>query len=191
MRVIDNFVQDDHILEAVMHEGVWQTLPQQTRWYSGWWKQRATNIWHDLIYKIWKDVPRITEAKGFEYWGNTLGEGFERGLGVHKDKDEILRDRTGEIVTPTLGAVYYPYPSMFEGGYLEIFNDDDFDKKERLAPVFNRLVVFNPSHYHRVTPVYHGYRRAFVVNVWMDHLPEVAKIHEEITPDTTGHSGRV
>ena len=191
MKVIDNFIQDTDVLEAVLKDGAWETLPTGTRWYSGWWQQQDKNVWETVVHKIWCAFPNITKARGFEYWGNKLGDGVSSDLGVHKDKDEEVFEATGEIISPTVGAVYYPYPSVFDGGYLEIYNDDDIDQMERIAPVFNRLVVFNPSNYHRVSRVYNGYRKAFVVNVWMDHTPTVGRIHEEKKSLSKGNSSRV
>lgn len=179
MKVIDGFIRDAETLEAILTDGVWETLPQDTNWYSGWWNKEATNVWEVLVKKIWYAFPEIEDAKGFEYWGNKIGDGDTRDLGVHKDKDEPLFEATGEVISPSIGAVYYPYPSSFEGGYLEIYNNDDIDQMERIAPVFNRLVVFNPSNYHRVSTVYNGYRKAFVVNVWQDHIPTVGRMYEE------------
>lgn len=191
MKVIDGFIQDSQTIEAILKDGVWETLPQDTRWYSGWWKQEAVNVWEVLIKKIWYAFPAIEDVKGFEYWGNKIGDGEARDLGVHKDKDEPVYELTGEIISPNIGAVYYPYPSSFEGGYLEIYNDDDIDQMERIAPVFNRLVIFDPSNYHRVSKVYNGYRKAFVVNVWTDHTPTVGMMYEEEKSLPKGNSSGV
>lgn len=176
MRVIDNFLGRTGVVDTVANS--FHTLPENTSWWSGWWGELGTvgidDFWKHIIYEIWKEYPNVEQAQGFEYWGNTLDGSTNKELGIHKDKDEAIFERTGAIVTPDFGAVYYPSPQSYDGGYLEIYNDDDFEKTERLAPCQDRLIMFNPSHYHRVTPVYGGVRKTFVVNLWMHDLPEVA-----------------
>ena len=173
MKVVDGFIRDPELLDAMLTDGVWETLPPDTGWYAGWWKQKPTNLWHLLIHKIWATLPNVHSSKGFEYWGNNIQAENGGILQWHQDKDERLFEDTGKTVSPKIGAVYYPYPSQFTGGYLEIANGNDFDRLERIEPVFNRLVIFDPSQYHRVSKVYSGYRKAFVVNVWQDHTPVV------------------
>jgi hypothetical protein len=191
MKVIDNFVTENWLLDAI-HSAMNSTdFSKGTMWYSGWWRAGAHSAWHELIREIWKEHPFITDSRGFEYWGNTLGDGFQRGLDLHKDKDEALRDRTGEIISPRLGAVYYPYQPVFDGGYLEVFDDDKLDRMERFAPKFNRLIVFDPSNYHRVTPVFGGYRFCFVVNVWRDHIPEALSTNDATKKAPESDSGGV
>jgi hypothetical protein len=57
-----------------------------------------------------------------------------------------------------------------EGGYLEICTNgkiDDPDNFERIKPIENRLIIFNPSLPHRVTKILNGNRRAFLTNAWV------------------------
>lgn len=173
MKVIDGFIRDHALLEAVLQDNVWTTLPDDTGWYLGWWKQKPSSVWHLIIQQIWMSLPDVFNVRGFEYWGNNIRSEDEGILQWHQDKDEHLFEQTGQTICPNIGAVYYCYPSKFKGGFLEIANGNDFDRLERIEPVFNRLVIFDPSNFHRVSRVYDGYRKAFVVNVWRDHTPKV------------------
>ena len=76
-----------------------------------------------------------------------------------------------EVVTPNMGLVYYAISENLDGGYLEIANSSNRDniepnKIERLKPIENRLIMFNPSFPHRVSPINGGRRRAIIVNAW-------------------------
>ena len=67
--------------------------------------------------------------------------------------------------------VYYAISHNLEGGYLEIANSPDRNnvdpsKIERLRPIENRLIMFNPSFPHRVSGITSGKRRAIIVNAW-------------------------
>ena len=61
--------------------------------------------------------------------------------------------------------------TLFGQKYLEIANNPDREKVEpskieRLKPIQNRLIIFNPSYPHRVSPIHKGKRRAIIVNAW-------------------------
>ena len=76
-----------------------------------------------------------------------------------------------EVVMPSMGLVYYAISDELDGGYLEIANSPDRNnvessKIERLKPIENRLIMFNPSYPHRVSPINSGRRRAIIVNAW-------------------------
>ena len=72
---------------------------------------------------------------------------------------------------PNIGLVYYAISEGLDGGYLEIANSPDREnvephKIERLKPIENRLIMFNPSYPHRVSSIRRGRRRAIIVNAW-------------------------
>ena len=72
---------------------------------------------------------------------------------------------------PSMGLVFYAISEELDGGYLEIANSPDRNnvessKIERLKPIENRLIMFNPSYPHRVSPINSGRRRAIIVNAW-------------------------
>ena len=102
---------------------------------------------------------------GFEYWSNVHQTGG--GLNWHVDKDEKLMKEKKEVVMPSAGLVFYAISEELEGGYLEIANSPDRanvnpSKIERLKPIENRLIMFNPSYPHRVSPINGGKRRAII-----------------------------
>ena len=155
-----------------------------------------SNIWEELAYSIWKDQPELTSkiikgsapvpASGLEYWCNILTP--ETPLQWHVDKDEELyMESNNEVLrTPTMGAVYYGYPHIVQGGYLELLsfgaveNDDhsmhsvpeDAGREiERIRPEYNRLVFLNVSMWHAVSPLWSGSRFTLAVNLWHGPAP--------------------
>lgn len=166
MIIIDNFLPQGEILESITSEDRWENSLK----YS--WKDNNTtkhnkNIWEDLASIVWKDIAKINiKYSGFEYWTNALVAGGRDDLPWHYDKDEELYSTTGELVTPYRGMVYYAHKELPSGGYLEIERPNG--EIERIEPQPNRLIVFDPSIIHRVTPITSGVRRTFACNVWID-----------------------
>jgi hypothetical protein len=164
MILYDNFVSENWFLIDLMNS----KYKKKIGWYDGWWNKPPENIWEKLIHKIWKDWPQVESSKGFEWWIN-ISE--KNSLGWHQDKDEKIGQENGAIICPNFGSIYYPFPHVVEGGFLEIKLNDDDDMIEKLAPIYNRLIMFDPSQQHRVSKVYEGKRISFVVNLWKEHKP--------------------
>ena len=166
MILLDDFVKDKAILQELEKESMWVS---SRGWYDGWWDTPPSNLWEHLIKAIWSHYPDVEQSHGFEWWTN-IQEG--EGLSWHQDKDEVLAEAdNSNIVCPEFGAIFYPYPHKIEGGMLEIMFGIDQDIVERISPVYNRLVMFDPGQFHRVRKVYSGKRRAFIVNLWKNHTP--------------------
>jgi hypothetical protein len=177
MLVTDDFIcEGSYLLSKLNSPDAWDNLPIDTAWLSidDYNNSRGWNVWNDIIHKMYCQLPLEARdnIKGFEYWGNQIA-GYD-SLPWHQDKDEHVFANSGETVSPSVGFVYYPYQDIFTGGYLEIAVKDDFDELERIQSKFNRLIMFDPSQYHRVSRVHTGNRRAFIVNVWTDHTPQVS-----------------
>lgn len=172
MMIIDNFIKDTRLLQTLNNPTLWTNEPF-SGWYEGWWERKPETFWERIIYNIWKHYPDVAAAKGFEWWTNTHVGGT---LDWHQDKDEELCTQMNRVICPEQGIVFYPYQHDVEGGFLEIARKDDLDAIERIAPIYNRLVMFDPSNYHRVSKVYSGQRRAFVVNLWMNHKPSLTSV---------------
>ena len=170
MMIIDNYIKDQRLLNTLNNFTFWKNAPF-SGWYEGWWNRVPETLWERMIYNIWNHYPNVTAAEGFEWWTNTHDGGT---LDWHKDKDEELCEKTGKVICPEQGAIFYPFNHDIEGGMLEIALDNDADCVERIAPIHNRLIMFDPSNAHRVSKVYHGKRIAFVVNLWMNHRPGLA-----------------
>jgi len=115
-------------------------------------------IWK-LKNKFWSD----RHWDHFEYWVNITDP--RGGLDWHQDKDEDLAEQ-GRLVCPKAGAVWYGFPHVVSGGYLEIINEEPESDVERIQPVYNRVVVFDVSKTHRVAPILFGTRYGFQVNLW-------------------------
>ena len=86
--------------------------------------------------------------------------------------------KTGKIVNPILGTIFYPDPcnDEIEGGYLKVWktHDTDFNAPyELIEPKYNRLVIFDASQLHAVTPVTKGTRKAIAINLWDSPLSDV------------------
>ena len=162
LMIVDNFVKLESFLAKLKEH---EEFAGADGWWEGWWKVKPRNVWEELIQGIWSNYPDIENIKGFEWWTNAH---TGKGLGWHMDKDEVLAEEA-KYVFPEHGSIYYPYPHQIQGGMLQVEYDED--QQESIAPVHNRLVMFNPSRLHRVTKVYSGTRHAFVCNIWRNHKP--------------------
>ena len=173
MIIIDNFIQDNVLLEEIQHDKEFFGPNGDFMWWDGWWNSSANTVKKRLIEYIWRHNNPMNSMviSGFEYWTGVYGDGFPNtDLGWHFDKDEEWWKRTGgnkggEVIQPEIGTVFYPMSTEFKGGYLEIQRDND--EVERIEPKFNRLVVFNAGgDKHRVTQVSNGVRYAIAINLW-------------------------
>ena len=169
MIVIDNYIKDKNFLNNLKSDMLWSNL-EKSNWWDGWWNNEPNNICEDFIKIVWNQFTKLeNKIAGFEYWSNIHVNGG--GLDWHVDKDEKLMKERKEIVMPNMGLVFYALCEGLEGGYLEIANSPDREnvepgKIERLKPIENRLIMFNPSYPHRVSPISAGKRRAIIVNAW-------------------------
>ena len=169
MIVVDNYIKDKNLQEALKSNEFWQSVGR-LNWWDGWWKTDPKNICEQFIKIVWTQFSNLeNKIAGFEYWSNAHQSGG--GLNWHVDKDEKLMREKKELVMPSMGLVYYAISEELDGGYLEIANSPDREnvnpsKIERLKPIENRLIIFNPSYPHRVSQINSGKRRAIIVNAW-------------------------
>ena len=166
MLIIDEFPSSNSLISKVKDKLFWEKRGKYN-WWDGWWKVEPRNPAEELIVEIWKRVSNVEgKIAGFEYWSNYYSA--SSSLDWHKDKDERLFKENGTIISPDSGHIYYVDVSNLEGGYLEISNKSfpEFSDIERIMPVENRLIMFDPSVPHRVSKIYSGKRRAFLANAW-------------------------
>ena len=169
MIVVDNYIKDKKLHDALKSNEFWKSVGR-LNWWDGWWKTEPKNICEQFIKIVWKQFSNLeNKIAGFEYWSNAHQTGG--GLNWHVDKDEKLMKDKKELVMPSMGLVYYAISEDLDGGYLEIANSPDREnvdpnKIERLKPIENRLIIFNPSYPHRVSQITSGKRRAIIVNAW-------------------------
>lgn len=174
MIVLDNFVKDEELLNELRNDS---TLfdTKGYHWWNGWWDSPANSTKRKLIEYIWRyNYPQDHQYQlyGFEYWTGTYsaedsGDDNPDNLNMHFDKDEQWHNKTGELRTPVIGTVYYPWEHDIDGGYLEVFSNGEDQLPERIAPVPNRLVIFPAGQYpHRVSKVTRGTRYAIAINLW-------------------------
>jgi predicted 2-oxoglutarate/Fe(II)-dependent dioxygenase YbiX len=98
---------------------------------------------------------------------------------MHLDKDEAWYKESGELRTPVVGTVYYPWEHDIDGGYLEVFSKEG-QEPERIEAKPNRLIIFPAGQQpHRVTQVTRGTRYAIAINLW-DTLPSAVTNNEMI-----------
>ena len=197
MIVIDDFIQDEELISKIQKdEDFWK---EGYRWWSGWW---ASNVpmqtRHELIETIWRtkcpETLQGTSVEGFEHWTGILskdkiitnGDAINKGyaLNHHFDKDEAHWHETGEIKGPKLGTVYYPPMNepQCEGGHLKIYDTYEMDLTapyELIAPVPNRLVIFDANKLHAVTEITKGKRYAIAINLW-DEKPDMTEMVESL-----------
>jgi len=171
--VIDNFIKDQVLLDKIKNDDTFFSNVGQYYWWDGWWSSPADTLKKELIEYIWADNCPLRQsfpASGFEYWTGIQSaeqDGFKDDLGMHFDKDEALFKKTGEIVSPIIGTVYYPEQEDFEGGMLEIYTDGEDAEPERVYAKPNRLIIFDAGTIsHRVTRVTRGTRKAIAINIW-------------------------
>lgn len=173
--VIDDFIKDKTLLKDISNDKNFFKDPGIYYWWDGWWNGEAKTVKHRLIEAIWADNCPLSQPmsiRGFEYWtGIQTADtemGYSNSLGNHYDKDEELYALTGEIVTPSIGTVYYPEQDQFEGGMLEIYTEGINKAPEVVYAKPNRLIIFDAGKYvHAVTQVTHGTRKAIAINLWL------------------------
>ena len=166
MIILDNYLQDKKILEEIQKDETWLNFPTYN-WWDGWWICKPRNIMETLIEIIWKRLSVENKIAGFEYWCNS--QTTSQSLDWHYDKDEKLNSLEKKIVSPSIGQIFYTKTEDLEGGFLEISSNSkpgDINNFERIKPLENRLIIFNPSVPHRVTKILTGSRRAFLANAW-------------------------
>ena len=167
MVIIDNYIQDKKLFEEIQNENSWTDFPTYN-WWDGWWKCKPRNVMEILIEFIWKKLSVENKIAGFEYWSNS--QSSNQSLDWHFDKDEKLNTTKKKIISPSLGHIFYSKIENLDGGFLEIASDGKIDNPfhfERIKPIENRLIIFNPSVPHRVTKINKGYRRSFLANAWV------------------------
>lgn len=174
--VFDNFITDPNLLKELKEDQTFFNDPGVYYWWDAWFNSPANTLKKRLIEYIWKDncpVRKSYNISGFEYWtgiqeADPTG-GFKDNLIIHHDKDEAWWKKTGEVVSPIIGTVYYPEQDNFEGGMLEVFTNGRDQAPERIYAKPNRLIIFDAGTVlHRVDTVTSGTRKAIAINLWED-----------------------
>lgn len=168
MLVCDGFLNDAQLFDELRNEDMWRKVPAYN-WWSGWWDSPPSNPIEETIRRVWQGQIPENEFAGFEYWFNALTDRKE--LKWHRDCDEALRRRDGSYLCPTIGNVFYVIVEDVVGGFMELshktsLNEIETSELERIQPVENRLVIFNPSFWHRVARLARGKRLAIQANLW-------------------------
>lgn len=161
MYVLDDYVQDTSLLAQLQDDLLWTDSLPYTWLNMDELFNQTEDPWIRLMQNVWQITSDQTFA-GIEYWTN--GYHHSNSLEWHYDKDEHLWNTQEIINSPKLGFVYYAHTSLPNGGYLEIQRENN--QIERIEPVPNRLVIFDPSVYHRVEDVVSGTRRTVASNLW-------------------------
>lgn len=162
MIIVDNFITEKSFLNELRKDEYWE-CPLK---YS--WKDKESdnkNIWEVLASTIWHNAMLDFEYSGYEYWTNTFKIGNQTELDWHYDKDEAYWKNKNKIITPKIGCVWYAHTEIPDGGFLEINREGDL---ERIQPVPNRLIIFDPETPHRVVSITSGVRRTFASNIWIE-----------------------
>lgn len=170
MLVCDGFLKDAQLLGQLRDEQMWKNVPAYS-WWDGWWRSPPANPLEQMIQKVWQGQIAESEVAGFEYWFNALTD--SKTLKWHRDCDEVLRRREGRYVCPEIGHVYYAIVKNVVGGFMELSDKTalielETSELQRIQPVENRLVIFNPSFWHRVARLAQGKRLAFQTNLWSE-----------------------
>lgn len=177
MFIYDNLLPEGDLKTSMESEELWkENLPLS--WYEcgkeikDYKEQFCQHVWTNYFF-----TPTPVEITGWEYWSHSMNaEGDYKDLEFHSDSDIINygQDMSEEIEQQWIsegkakvsknGFIYYAHKELPEGGYLEIKREHG--ELERIQPVPNRLIIFDPSCIHRVVSVTKGVRRSFVCNLW-------------------------
>ena len=174
--VFDNFIEDPDLLKEIQEDQTFFNDPGVYYWWNAWFNTPADTLKKRLIEYIWKDncpVRKSFNIAGFEYWTGIqtadTASRFKNNLGNHYDKDEAWFKKTGEIVTPVIGTVYYPAGQDFVGGDLAVYTDGSDNPPEIVKAKPNRLIIFQAGQdVHEVLPVTEGTRHAIAINLWAE-----------------------
>ena len=174
MIIIDDFIKDKQLINKMKDKNsdFWKV---GYHWWNGWWADTGPmSVRHELIEQIWRTgCPEQLwglQMGGFEHWTGMLSKsvtiGNEKGyaLNHHHDKDE-----GGGTEQPIMGTVYYPPMDepQCRGGYLKVYSENALNALyELIAPVQNRLVIFDATKLHAVTEITEGTRHAVAINLW-------------------------
>jgi len=179
MIVVDDFIRDKKLLDIFSNIDNWRCLIDIANHktfenIADIEDEHIKKLIDDVSNKFWQDYDDPGE---YEYWVNVIAK--DGILEWHKDKDEFLA-RNDKYVYPTIGAVWYGHPSIsnIEGGYLEFKRKNN--EIERIEPVYNRLVVFDSSKFHRVAPVIEGTRIALSFCMWEKNITAVRRRSKNI-----------
>jgi hypothetical protein len=174
--IIDDYIQDPVFLQEITDnlDSIFAD-PGVYKWWNGWWNSTPINTTQKLIDWVWSEGCPISgkwNIDGFEYWTGiqtckSTDTIWEDHLVLHVDKDEELWENTEEVVGPVIGTIYYPPGQDFDGGNLEIFTDGTDSEPEVIKAKDNRLIIFPAGeHYHQVSTVTRGTRKAIAFNLW-------------------------
>ncbi|MFY0656352.1 MAG: 2OG-Fe(II) oxygenase [Neptunomonas phycophila] len=186
--IVDNFIKDPELLEAINNDPYWKQDQQPSTWYERYTAPRnplekyVNQVYHEMFPSI--ITPEIT---GFEYWGWNVFAG-DNGIPIHLDHDEYQQWSEGTVLTPRYLTIFYSDVSDdIEGGELYLYNKHHFadttffdqtdtpvherDKTPLgeptiLYPRKNRLIIAPGCYYHEVKPVTKGFRRSLNCNPW-------------------------
>lgn len=177
MIIIDNFLKDGEMKRRLQSDSFWKIqsangLP--LKWFG--WGQRVSNPIEEFLFWFWSE--KFSDyyrdfSEGWEYWTHHLGVDRRKSIDFHLDTDinervdaekEQKMVRNGEIMAADHGLIYYCHTDPCSGGYLEIKRANN--EVERIEPVPDRLILFQPNVQHRVTEVTSGHRRSIVSNLW-------------------------
>ena len=165
MIVIDDFVKDQEILHYFSDIEIWTNLNKKSYNFYSSVHDKIDQSLADFIWKVKNQFWKYKKWEHFEYWVNITDP--RHVLEWHVDKNEEIALKEDRLVCPQVGAVWYGFPHVVSGGYLEIINEEDIQADiERIQPVYNRIVVFDVSKTHRVAPILSGTRYGLQVNLW-------------------------
>ena len=176
-----------NILEKVI-ETIWKKFGSFENTVAGfeYWTNTNTEIenqsleWHkDKDEKLFESTRKFTTCTTghiFYIYVENLEGGFLEISSEANPHMRIKRKQTGNQPPqyedlgqqPNPWAIEPTIPLASSGGYYHTWKELGFRKDhiERIKPIENRLVVFDPSKWHRVSKVSKGKRKAFLSNAW-------------------------
>jgi len=150
--VLDNVLDDAHRAAVV---GFFSSSDQARA--MKWQPSTLSGVQDDqspmaLFVKAASKCFYVTSMSGCEYWSH-----YGTRPDWHIDKDEALKNTTGEIACPLCSIVYYADVDVQGGAFMT--------ESITVKPITNRMVVFSPGILHGVEE-YTGTRMSVAVNPW-------------------------
>ncbi len=178
MIIIDDFIKDETLLDEIANDENFFGPNGRFMWWDGWWNSPTDTLKKRIIQQIFKFNPtftsefqdKIKKCAGFEYWTGKYGPNEEfDDLDMHHDKDELAWDEYEKFVAPVIGCIYYPMPTPFVGGMLQL--EHNRGVYESVLSKFNRLIMFETGAIsHGVSKVFQGTRHALAINLFYEEL---------------------
>ena len=157
MHIIDDFLFVDDYKHLDLH----LKETKLCEWNYKTWEFEVKNEFVKKVLNKAAEYYDMEELGWYEAWNHTNS----RPLDWHYDKHENLFGKQGILAFPICSCVYYPsMDHELIGGELMLQNKTG-NRHDRIQPIPNRLVLFDPGVLHCVN-AFRGKRTSININPW-------------------------